>query len=126
MAERLRRANLAAGVVTVFINTNRFGPEPQYANSVSHELAYSTDSTEDLLGWALAGLEKISREGYRYKKAGVMLNPLVPADQQSKRLFDAADYERSRRAIRPSPSKEDHATSDNFHRFRLALHKISK
>jgi DNA polymerase V len=99
-AERLRRANLAAGVVTVFINTNRFSPEPQYANSVSHELACSTDSTEELLGWALAGLEKIFREGYRYKKAGVMLNRLVPSDEQSRRLFGDADYERSRRVMK--------------------------
>jgi len=99
-AERLRHAKLAAGVVTVFINTNRFSPEPQYANSVSHELAYSTDSTDELLGWALAGLEKIFREGYRYKKAGVMLNRLVPADGQTRRLFGDADYERSRRVMK--------------------------
>lgn len=45
-AERLRRSRLAAGVVTVFINTSRFGTDPQYSNSATFELAYSTDSTE--------------------------------------------------------------------------------
>lgn len=99
-AEKLRRARLAAGVVTVFINTNRFSQEPQYANSVTLELAHSTDSTGELLEWALRGLERIFREGYRYKKAGVMLNRLVPSDQQSKRLFLDADYERSRRVMK--------------------------
>jgi DNA polymerase V len=99
-AERLRRAKLTAGVVTVFINTNRFSPEPQYANSISFELAHTTDSTGELLGWALRGLEKIFRAGYRYKKAGVMLMRLVPSDQQSKRLFHNADYERSRRVMK--------------------------
>lgn len=44
-AERLRRSRLAAGVVTVFINTSRFDPGPQYSNSATFELAYSTDST---------------------------------------------------------------------------------
>ena len=99
-AEKLRRAKLAAGVVTVFINTNRFSPEPQYGNSATTELAFSTDSTGELLGWALRGLEGIFREGYRYKKAGVMLNRLVPCERQSKRLFHDADYERSRRVMK--------------------------
>jgi DNA polymerase V len=96
-AERLRRFRLAAGVVTVFINTNRFSPDPQYGNSVTYELAYSTDSTQELLEWALKGLAEIYRPGYRYKKAGVMLNQLVPADQLSRRFFGDAAFERVRR-----------------------------
>jgi len=95
-AERLRRGRLAAGVVTVFINTNRFSTEPQYGNSATYELAYSTDSTKEFLDWALKGLESIYRPGYRYKKAGVMLNGLVPADQLSRRFFGDASFERSR------------------------------
>jgi impB/mucB/samB family C-terminal domain len=59
-AERLRRGRLAAGVGTVFINTNRFSTEPQYGNSATYELAYSTDSTKELLDWALKGLEHLS------------------------------------------------------------------
>jgi DNA polymerase V len=99
-AERLRRARLAAGVVTVFINTNRFSAEPQYSNSATSELAYSTDSTEELLGWALKGLEQIYRPGFRYKKAGVMLNRLTPADGLSMRLFGDERFEKSRRVMR--------------------------
>jgi DNA polymerase V len=99
-AERLRRGKLAAGVVTVFINTNRFSTEPQYGNSVTYELAYSTDSTKELLEWVLKGLEQIYRSGYRYKKAGVMLNQLVPADEMSKRFFGNADFERSHRVMK--------------------------
>jgi DNA polymerase V len=95
-AERLRRGRLAAGVVTVFINTNRFSNEPQYGNSATYELAYSTDSTKELLDWALKGLEQIYRPGYRFKKAVVMLNGLVPADQLSRRFFGDASFERSR------------------------------
>jgi DNA polymerase V len=98
--ERLRRGKLAAGVVTVFINTNRFSPDPQYGNSITYELAYSTDSTNELLEWALKGLEQIYRPGYRYKKAGVMLNQLVPVDQMSRRFFGDATYERSRSVLK--------------------------
>jgi DNA polymerase V len=99
-AERLRRGGLAAGVVTVFINTNRFSAEPQYGNSITSELAYSTDSTKELLDWALKGLKKIYRTGYRYKKAGVMLNQLVPTDQLSRRFFGNASFERSHRVMK--------------------------
>lgn len=99
-AEKLRRHHLAARVVTVFINTNRFSPEPQYANSVTFGLAYATDSTNELLDWALKGLERIHRGGYQYKKAGVMLSHLVPADSLSIRLYGDERFERSRRLMK--------------------------
>ena len=99
-AERLRRSGLAAGVVTVFINTSRFSADPQYSNSATSELAYSTDSTEELLAWALKGLEQIYRPGYRYKKAGVMQNRLTPADGLSMRLFGDERFEKSRRVMK--------------------------
>ena len=99
-AERLRRSRLAAGVVTVFINTSRFDPGPQYSNSATFELAYSTDSTDELLAWALKGLGQIYRPSYRYKKAGVMLNRLAPADELSMRLFGDDRFEKSRRVMK--------------------------
>jgi DNA polymerase V len=99
-AERLRRSRLAAGVVTVFINTSRFSTDPQYSNSATFELAYSTDSTAELLAWVLEGLEQIYRPGYRYKKAGVMLNKLAPAEQLSMRLFGDERFEKSRRVMK--------------------------
>lgn len=98
-AERLRRSKLAAGVVTVFLNTSRFGGGPQYGNSVTYDLASPTDVTGELLEWALRGVEQIYRVGFKYKKAGVMLHHLVPADQLSKRLFGDEDFERARRVM---------------------------
>ncbi len=72
-AERMRKHGTAAGALTVVINTNRFGNEPQYANTATFELACATNTTDELLAWALNGLAQIYRPGYRYKKAGVML-----------------------------------------------------
>lgn len=43
------------------------------------------------------GLEQIFRSGFKYKKAGVMLNHRVPADQLSRRMFGDGSFERSRR-----------------------------
>jgi DNA polymerase V len=100
VAERLRRARLAASVVTVFISTDRFSTEPQYSNTITYELASATDTTEELLEWTLKGLESIYRQEYKYKKAGVMLNHLVPVDQLSRRMFGDISFERSRSLAR--------------------------
>jgi DNA polymerase V len=46
-AEKLRQNRVAAGVVTVFLMTNRFTDEPQYANSVTIPLPVTTQDTAD-------------------------------------------------------------------------------
>lgn len=77
---------------------NRFEPEGErYANSATHELLYPTDSTEELLAVALRAAEGIFRAGYRYKKAGVMLNGMQPSDHLTRRMFHQDSWERSRR-----------------------------
>jgi len=100
-AEKLRGERLAVNVLTVFLTTNTFKTdEPQYSNTVTIKLPVATDSTPDLLHYALPGVERIFREGYRYKKAGVMLTALVPASQVQGHLFDQQDRERSGRLMR--------------------------
>jgi DNA polymerase V len=98
-AEKLRGAHLAAGVVTVFLETNRFAEEPQYANSMTIPLPVATQDTAELIGYALRGIAQLFREGYRYKKAGVILTALVPAHQVQTHLFDRHDRERSKRLM---------------------------
>jgi DNA polymerase V len=77
-AEKLRRHDVAAGVVTVFLRTNRFTDEPQDSNSVTISLPVATQDTAELIRYALRGIEPLFREGYRYQKAGVILTALVP------------------------------------------------
>ena len=72
-AEKLRRHHVAAGVLTVFLMTNRFTDEPQYANSVIMALPVATQDTAELIGHALQGVEQIFHDGYRFTKAGVIL-----------------------------------------------------
>ncbi|MET0649495.1 MAG: Y-family DNA polymerase [Pyrinomonadaceae bacterium] len=98
-AERLRRALMAASVVTVFVLTDRFAAGPQYGNSVTYELASPTDTTGELVWWAQRGLTEIYRRGYLYKKAGVMLNGLLPAGALTMRLDGDEQFERARRAM---------------------------
>lgn len=99
-AERMRKHGMTAGALTVFIHTNRFSNEPQYGNAATFELACATDTTDELLAWALKGLTQIYRSGFRYKKAGVMLLDLKPTERLTARLFGQADFERAQRVVR--------------------------
>ena len=98
-AEKLRREGLAATVLTVFILTHACTEAPQYRNSVTCELPMGTDSTSDLIRAALTGLRRIYRDGYRYKKAGVLCTALVPAGQVQPDLFDRQDRPKSKRLM---------------------------
>jgi DNA polymerase V len=98
-AEKLRQHRRAAGVLTVFLMTNRFADEPQYSNSVTMPLPVATQDTAELIRYALRGVEQIYREGYRYQKAGVILTALVPAHQIQAHLFDQHDRERSQKLM---------------------------
>jgi DNA polymerase V len=98
-AEKLRGEGLAATVLTVFVMTNTFTEEPQYRNSVTCTLPVATDTTSELIRAALRGLRTIYRDGYRYKKAGVMFTALVSASQVQPDLFDQQDRPRSKRLI---------------------------
>ncbi len=93
-AEKLRRHHVAAGVVTVFLMTNRSTEEPQYSKSVTIPLPVATEDTAELIRYALRGIEHVFREGYRYQKAGVILTALVPAHQVQTHLFDQHDRNR--------------------------------
>ncbi|HEX6624050.1 MAG TPA: Y-family DNA polymerase [Pyrinomonadaceae bacterium] len=99
-AERLRRHRLAAGAVTVFVSTNRFSKsEPQYSNSATVEVAFPTDSTQELLAVTLRAAEKMFREGFRFKKAGVILSALVPSSPMTARMYGDALWQKSRRLM---------------------------
>jgi DNA polymerase V len=88
-AEKLRSQHGVTGALTVFIQTNPFKPhEPQHHQSITMPLSDASDNTLTLTNAALAGLKQIYQTGFRYKKAGVILNLISdkPTVQQS--LFD--------------------------------------
>lgn len=90
-AEKMRTQKLAAGFLSVYVRTNPFKEIPQYHNSVQIKLPQPTDSTAELLQYAIKGAEQIFREGYRYKKAGIMLSELVPSKSLQLSIFDKED-----------------------------------
>jgi DNA polymerase V len=99
VAEKLRRGKLAAGVITVFVHTDRFAEWPRYYNAGTHTLTYPIDSTQELLRCALDALGRIYRDEFNYRKAGVRLRSLSSADQLTLRMFGDEKSERFRQVV---------------------------
>jgi DNA polymerase V len=90
-AADIRKANLVSSAVSVFMETNRFSNELQYAPSQSVELSPATNNTKHIVRAAIQGVKEAYREGFKFKKAGVMLLDLVDADHAPQSLFDSHD-----------------------------------
>lgn len=100
-AEKLRKQNLAAKFITVFIATDRYNSQPSYySNAFTCGSIYPTDTNFELQKLAFLCLNKIFDKGYVYKKAGVTLSGLVSADGLTGRLFDEKENERLQRVTK--------------------------
>jgi len=87
-AEKLRKQNSHCNSVMVFIHTNGFRKDlPQYGRNIVIKLPYPTNSSIDLIKHTEQGLKTIFREGYHYKKAGVIVMGLTPTNQKQLALF---------------------------------------
>lgn len=100
-AEKLRKQNSICGHISVWIRTNGFKPEdPQYSNSISCRLPEPTAYTPILIKYTLHLLKKIYRKGYKYKKAGVILMNIVPAENIQYNLFTKIDHNRNEKLMK--------------------------
>jgi DNA polymerase V len=90
-AKKLRDQGSIAGMMQVFLLTDRFRAEqPQYCPGITIPLVTPTANTMTLQKWALAGLDSIFRSGYLYKKAGVILSEICDASSYQGDLFAGA------------------------------------
>ena len=86
--EKLRNQDSETNAITVFLGTNSFKKhEKQYRNSITYKLPYSTSYTPELVSYAIKLLKKIFREGYNYKKVGIMFLDIIPKNQTQLNLF---------------------------------------
>ncbi len=87
-AFKLRKQNSCCNLIHVFLLTNPHREDlKQYRASIAVHTPFATNSTIDITKVALSGLEKIFKEGYQYKKAGVILMGLTPGSQRQLSLF---------------------------------------
>lgn len=90
-AGKLRKQGSVAASVQVFIRSNAHQPnEPQYNRDITIALRKPTADTMQLVAAINTGLRQIYRPGYRYKKAGVVLSGIAPAQIVQEELFPAA------------------------------------
>jgi len=86
--EDLRRSDAFANIIIVFIRTNRFKQnEKHYANAAYIKLPQPLFTTHDITKYALLGLKRIYKTGFRYKKAGVILSGIHPQTEYQFNLF---------------------------------------
>lgn len=85
-AQKLRKQKSKAGYIQVFILTNTHREnQPQYCNSITVKIQGYTSYTPDLIYYALEGLKRIYKDGFKYKKAGIILLDIIP---ESTRQYD--------------------------------------
>lgn len=73
-AEKLRQERQYCRHVSVFLRTSPYANEPQYGNNANQTLMLATQDTRDIVAAAMKALDSIWRDGYRYQKAGIVLN----------------------------------------------------
>jgi len=96
-ARKLRKDGTVARTVGVFLLTNRFREDlEQYYPQAAVTLEVPSSSTKEIVGAALKALRAIFREGYMYKKAGVVVWDIISEKEVCPPLFgfDAAAREK--------------------------------
>jgi DNA polymerase V len=97
---KLRGQGSCAGQVRVWLETNRFrAQDPQYHPAAGIKLPTPTDDGRVLSHVASTVLEHIYRPGFRYTKAGVMLEELVGVSEVQQDLFSVATPNPKRHAL---------------------------
>jgi len=91
-AEKLRNQQSHCNSLLVFVHTNGFRKDlPQYSRNILVKLPYPTNSSIELAKFAQYGLKQIFKNGYVYKKAGVIVMDISPQSEHQLSLFDNSD-----------------------------------
>lgn len=88
-AEKLRKQNSCCKRITVFIQTNRFHKTSGVYNGVlSYTFPNASSSSVTISKAADILFEALYKEGFRYKKAGVIVTDLIPDNERLINLFE--------------------------------------
>ena len=88
-SEKLRKQHSVANILSVFIHTDPFNlNEPQENKSKTISLPVATNNSSEIVNYALFCLKSIYSSGFRYKKAGVIVDGLQAETSVQTNLFD--------------------------------------
>jgi DNA polymerase V len=79
-------------MVMVFVHTNGFRKDlPQYGRNIVIKTDFPTNSSFEINKCAQIGLKAIFREGFHYKKAGVIVMGITPQETKQLSFFKEED-----------------------------------
>ncbi len=108
-AEKLRCQDGVAAQMQIFAATNRHRMDmPQYSGSEVIALATPTDSTIELATAASKALRRLYKEGYGYKKVGVILYDIRSSSGIQTSLFDSTDHSKHKDLMKSLDSINSH------------------
>ncbi len=93
-AEKLRKQGSTCAKISVFLHTNRFKNIKQTFDSMSYKFLSPTQSTFKLNKEAQSMLRKVFKNGYEYKKCGVVISDIFDEKQSQFDLFSENDSEK--------------------------------
>lgn len=89
LGEKLRKQNSHCNLIMVFINSNYFQKEMEhYRGFIAVKTEFPTNSTFEINRLAQKALKSIFRDGIGYKKAGIIVSDITPADNYQTNLFN--------------------------------------
>lgn len=87
-SRKFRKQGSETRLLTIFLKTNRFSKtDKQYSNAIQIKLPYTSSDTAMLNHYAHYLIDRIFREGYEYKKAGIRLSSLSDENHHQNNLF---------------------------------------
>ncbi len=90
-AAKLRKQKSCTRAINVFLQTNNFRQQDQqYQGGITLQLSIPSNNTTILIREARRAFETIYKEGFNYKKVGVMMLDLVPENVAQSNLFESA------------------------------------
>jgi DNA polymerase V len=89
LGEKLRKQNSHCNLIIVFINSNYFQKKmEQYRGFIAIKTDFPTNSTFEINKIAQKALQSIFKDGIGYKKAGIIVSEITPADNYQTSLFN--------------------------------------
>jgi DNA polymerase V len=89
--EKLRRQNCKTQSVSVFVQTSPYkNRDEYYSNGKTLKLEYASDDSRALIEASVHGVTELFKPGFLYKKAGVLLDDILPNNLIQTSLFEPA------------------------------------
>ena len=99
-AEKLRLQKSCAHYACIFIQTNLYRSDlKQYIKNSVVNFDVATNDTSEILCYVLKVLKSIYKEGYEYKKAGVILGGIVNNNEVQTNLFDERKRQKNQKIL---------------------------